>query len=97
MEGDGFLNGFGWVLPVILIVSLLSFGFRYLQRGPPEALRLAWAILGLMTVLAGLVVTLVLEMPLSEDLATAREVAFWVLIPALLWARSKHRALVGER
>ena len=33
MEGDGFLNGFGWVLPVILIVSLLSFGFRYLQRG----------------------------------------------------------------
>ena len=27
MEGDGFLNGFGWVLSVILIVSLLSFGF----------------------------------------------------------------------
>ena len=50
-----------------------------------------------MTVLAGLAVTLVLELPLSEELATAREVAFWVLIPALLWARSKHRALVGER
>ena len=97
MEGDGFLNGFGWVLPLILVVSLLSFAFRYLQRGPPEALRLAWVILGLMTVLAGLVVTLVLELSLSEDLATAREVAFWVLIPALLWARSKHRALVGER
>ena len=68
--------GLAGCLLVILIVSLLSFGFRYLQRGPPEALRLAWAILGLMTVLAGLVVTLVLELPLSEDLATAREVAF---------------------
>ena len=97
MDNDAFFNGYGWVLPVILIVSLLSFAFRYLRQGPPEALRLAWAILGLMTVLAGLVITLVLKLPLSQELDTAREVAFWVLIPALLWARSKHRALVGER
>ena len=96
MEGDGFLNGFGWVLPVILIVSLLSFGFRYLQRGPPEALRLAWVILGLMTVLAGLVITLVLELP-SRGSRHGTRGRILGAHPALLWARSKYRALVGER
>ena len=97
MENTALLDGFGWILPLILVVSLLSFAFRYLRRGPPEALRLSWLILGMMTVVAGLVGTLVLELPLSQELDTVREVAFWVLIPALLWARSKHRALVGER
>ena len=97
MENTAALDGFGWILPLILVVSLLSFAFRYLRQGPPEAKKLSWLILGMMTAVAGLVGTLVLELPVSEELDTAREVAFWVLIPGLLWARSKHRAMVGER
>ena len=97
MDNDAFLNGFGWVLPVSSGRQLVSFGYSLPPRGPPEGF--AWR--GHLRIVAdgagGLVITLVLELSLSEDLATAREVAFWVLIPALLWARSKHRALVGER
>ena len=97
MDNDAFLNGFGWLLPIFMAVGLFRFWYSSLRACPPERLRLAWGIVGLTLAMGVLVITLVLELPLSEELATAREVAFWVLIPALLWARSKHRALVGER
>ena len=97
MDNDTFLNGYGWVLPVFMAVGLFRFWYSSLRACPPERLRLAWGIVGLTLAMGVLVITLVLELPLSQELDTAREVAFWVLIPALLWARSKHRALVGER
>ena len=76
MDNDAFLNGYGWVLPVFMAVGLFNSSLReFRQNG------FAWLGAFLSLAIGVLVITLVLELPLSEDIAKAREVAFWVLIP----------------